>query len=248
MRLLLLNLPQIHADLTISMISVSEIPPFWDIPDVTEVQCLEVFGVFFGDLPGASIWQKLPRHFGTGGGKQEKMGGFRCVLGGRSDDSNFPELNWWESGFQLYVYYICMYIYIYKKYLGGLWGKSQGTLWLYVWISRGFCFGSGEEVPLRTFAVGSLALSFPATWFTDSSLTLRQTWIMSQNPGRPFFVEWSTTWWCRDYCNRPLLFSFFETKGIAYIDEPRLFTTHQLWSEDVCVRESWTWPWYQFKM
>lgn len=133
----------------------------------------------------ASLWD--------GGGKQEKMGGFRCVLGGRSDDSNFPELNWWESGFQLYVYYICMYIYIYKKYLGGLWGKGQGTLWLYVWISRGFCFGSGEEVPLRTFAVGSLALSFPATWFTDSSLTLRQTWIMNQNPGRPFFVEWSTT-------------------------------------------------------
>lgn len=80
---------------------------------------------------------------------------------------------------------------------------------LYVWISRGFCFGSGEEVPLRTFAVGSLALSFPATWFTDSSLTLRQIWSMSQNPGRPFFVEWSTTWWCRDYWNRPLLCFIF---------------------------------------
>lgn len=98
-----------------------------------------------------------------------------------------------------------LYIYIYKKYLGGLWGKGQGTLWLYVWISRGFCFGSWEEVPLRTFAVGSLALSFPATWFTDSSLTLS----ISQNPGRPFFVEWSTTWWCRDYWNRPLLCFIF---------------------------------------
>ena len=32
-------------------------------------------------------------------------------------------------------------------------------------------FASGAEVPLRTFAVGSLVLSFPATWFTDSSLT-----------------------------------------------------------------------------
>ena len=118
-------------------------------------------------------------------------------------------------------------VYIYKRYLGGLWGKGQGTLWLYVWISRGFCFGSGEEVPLRTFAVGSLALSFPATWFTDSSLTLRQTWIMSQNPGRPFFVEWSTTWWCRDYWNRPLLcFILWNQKALltlmSHVFAPRI--------------------------
>ena len=33
------------------------------------------------------------------------------------------------------------------------------------------------QVPLRTFAVGSLVLSFPATWFTDSRS-----------------VEWSTEW------------------------------------------------------
>ena len=77
-----------------SMIFVSEIPPFWDIPDVTEVQCFQVFGVFFGDLPGASIWQKLTASLWDGGGaSKKKRGGFRCVLGGRSDDSNFPELN-----------------------------------------------------------------------------------------------------------------------------------------------------------
>ena len=112
MRLLLLNLPQIHADLTISMISVSEIPPFWDIPDVTEVQCLEVFGVFFGDLPGASIWQKLPHHFGTGGASKKKWVVFGVFWGEgqmiqislNSTDGNL------DSNY-MYIIFACIYTY-----------------------------------------------------------------------------------------------------------------------------------------
>ena len=43
-----------------------------------------------------------------------------------------------------------------------------------------FSLSSSEKVPLRTFAAGSLVLSFPMTWFTDSSLDKTEIfWVLS---------------------------------------------------------------------
>ena len=186
---------------------------------------------------------------GRGGGKQEKTGWFSVCFGGKVRWFKFP---WTQlMGIWIPIPYICIYIYIYLKIFRWIVGqRSRNAVALYSMFEFRGVFASGAE---------KRYLCAPLQWDRWPS--------PSQPPGSPTAPwRWDKLGsWVKILVDRFLwsgvlpgdvgiieiglyFFSFFETKGIAYIDEPRLFTTHRLWSEDVCVRESWTWPWYQFNV
>lgn len=191
-----------------------------------------------------------PRHFGTGGGQARKNGVVFGVFWGEGQMIQIS-LNSTDGNLDSnYMYIIFVYIHIQKIFRWIVGQRSRNAVALYSMFEFRGVFASGAE---------KRYLCAPLQWDRWPS--------PSQPPGSPT-APWR--WdkfgaWVKILVDRFLwsgvlpgdvgiieiglyFVSFFETKGIAYIDEPRLFTTHQLWSEDVCVRESWTWPWYQFNV